>query len=147
MNQGAKSALSVSLLYACALGFGCSDPEVESNEVLQNGDRPGIGTLKNSGQGKADGVCGEFPAHYYEYLDDTRCRKTVPADQERDWMCPVSHGSAEVESPITGELVKYTPADASPAVDGEVLVGIVPDAHHLGVGPTRQRCASLPVSE
>ena len=64
MNHGLKSALSVSLLYACALGVGCSDPEVESKEVLPDGDRPGIGTLKNSGQGKADGVCGEFPAHY-----------------------------------------------------------------------------------
>ena len=49
----------------------------------------------------------------------------MPADQERLDVSRVSR-IAEVESPITGELVKYTPADASPEVM-EALVGIVPD--------------------
>jgi len=115
-------ALSLAMLWSpgCAAGPS-ADRDVESSgdpRDAHNVHRP---------VGKADSPCGPFPSYYYEYLDDTFCRKRLPGNRDRDLVCPTVASAPEATVVDTGQQVLYRPASAPLEVDSDALVGWVPD--------------------
>ena len=62
------------MLWIVLVMAGCHPPAQTMDEPYP-ANRPGVGTLKGTSLGKADGACGELPHYYMQYLDDTQCQK------------------------------------------------------------------------
>ncbi len=113
--------LFAAITAACGAADPFADEDVESSgdpRGVHNGHRP---------LGKADGHCGPFPPDYFEYLDDTFCRKRLPSNRDRNLVCPTVASGPEATVVGTGQRVVYRPASAPVEVDSEALVGWVPD--------------------
>lgn len=102
-----------------ALG-GCSDSEAPT---LEEQRRVGINTIRDPSL-KSDETCGPYPNYYLEYLDDTRCRKRLPSDRDREFTCPIKHSA---ESLVSAPGYAPLDPDAQVTVDERALVGLVPD--------------------
>jgi len=125
-SLGTAASIAVSLTLGCAAG---SDAEegVSPHPIA----RPHTGPSKADDGRQVVDECGDFPAYYMEFLDDTRCQKSRPSDRNRDLQCPVVATGASVYSPHQDKPVHYAPATAEPLVDETALMGIVPDDMNL----------------
>jgi hypothetical protein len=90
-------------------GLACSD--TASSEIDQT--RVGINTLREPFH-KSDHTCGSYPPDYLEYLDDTKCKKILPSNRDREFTCPIQATTSLIES-----TRGYAPVDAvlSGAID------------------------------
>lgn len=89
------SLLTLSLLtLLSALHFsGCT----EQPEDLMSNREVGINSIREPFH-KSDESCGPYPNYYLEYLDDTRCRKRLPSNRDRDFICPVISSAEDSRS-------------------------------------------------
>jgi hypothetical protein len=108
------------------VSVGCSDPLIEG-DGLRPESRPGIGSLKEGSANINEIGCPDYPSYYFTHLDDTECRKTLPSDRDRSFVCPNVSSTARVYSPVLDRSVSYVQAEANPIVDETALVGMVPD--------------------
>ena len=91
------------LIYLMSLSiFACSSPEPIEDEQA----RIGINTLRKPFH-KADHTCGSYPPDYLEYLDDTKCKKILPTNRDREFTCPVQ-ATADFVANVEG----YTPVES-----------------------------------
>ncbi len=114
----------VALLFS--LSVGCADERSVEGLDAQDG-RIGVGTLRSDQWAKADTNCDALSSDYFEFLDDTQCRKRAPTNRDRALACPNNATHATVFSPVHGHEVSYQTADVRPVVDDTALTGIVPD--------------------
>lgn len=97
--------------------FACSDP-ANTDTGINKQTRVGINTFREPFH-KSDHTCGEYPADYLEYLDDTKCKKVLPSNRDREFQCPIKSsqefiesvpGYATVDAVINGQLEIETEA-------------------------------------
>ena len=99
--------------------WGCATPETS----LEEQRAVGINTIRDPSF-KSDKACGPYPSYYIEYLDDTKCRKRLPSDRNRDFQCPLKSSPDLVEN--TPGYAPLTARDGQVTVDESALAGIVP---------------------
>ena len=87
----------------------------------------GAGALERAGTFKSLKSCGESSPHYFTYLDDTGCRKRVPLDQDRGFMCPTSLSTDSLAALNEQLPTPYAAATEPVEVDVTTLKGVVPD--------------------
>lgn len=99
---------------------GCSDPIVDEME----GRRVGINTIREPFH-KSDQPCGPYPSYYLKYLDDTKCKKRLPSNRDREFQCPVAHSQGLIES-VAGYAPVTEAGAAQVDVDTTTLTKILP---------------------
>ena len=133
-----RALLCTLVVLGLSLSTGCgSEPieqESQSHDAVQPSDPlPRTGRTASRDSIKADAVCGEYPANYYEFLDDTQCRKRVPTNRDRSLACPVIATIDSVTQSEDEGTATYAPASAPRVFDTELLRAHVPDSIKMSI--------------
>lgn len=110
----------IRLLLCMSLGgsISCSDLDTQTGASQ---------SLSRASTTKSQKNCGSPSGDYFEFLDDTYCRKRLPIDRDRTFMCPTNI-SAEGLAAVNATLPTPYATAADPVVfDDTALKGIVPD--------------------
>ena len=108
------------LLFGLSLCGGlsaCSDIETDSTKES---------SLSRASTDKAQKGCGAPLGGYFEFLDDTYCKKQLPLDRDRGFMCPTSVSSEALSELNSALPTPYAPATEPVVFDQEALKGVVP---------------------
>lgn len=112
-----KRNIQLLLWASCGVMSACSDLTTE-------GTGEGLSRVSTA---KSQKTCGATSGDYFEFLDDTQCRKRLPSDQDRAFMCPTSTSAQALEELNAGLPTPYATADQPVEVDETTLKGVVPD--------------------
>ncbi len=100
-------------------------------EIRQNNDTPQRLSDYRVGKGDSvqnmDGQCGPFPDYYFEFLDDTKCKKRLPSNRDRHFVCPVVSTTPAPQPSDIERQFTYQPASSEPNVDSTALAAYGPD--------------------
>lgn len=91
---GLQRSLTFTLLLLVSLVYvSCTD---EGSDPL-SGREEGINTIREPFH-KTDKPCGPYPSYYMKFLDDTQCRKRLPSNRDREFVCPVAASASLISS-------------------------------------------------